>query len=53
MDFEIEGYEDCGKGYKVFEDGSVVSYKRGRTITDTPQTMLKHYLKRDKGLLSG
>lgn len=38
---EIEGYEECGKGYKVFEDGSVVSYKRGRTITDTPQTILK------------
>lgn len=38
---EIEGYEECGKGYKIFEDGSVVSYKRGRTITDTPQTILK------------
>lgn len=38
---EIEGYEECGKGYKIFEDGSVVSYKRGRTITDTPQTTLK------------
>lgn len=25
----------------MFEDGSVVSYKRGRTITDTPQTILK------------
>lgn len=38
---EIKGFEKCGEGYKIYEDGSVVSYKKGRTIVDSPQRTLK------------
>lgn len=38
---EIEGYEERGVGYKIREDGNVVSYKNGKTVTDTPQRILK------------
>lgn len=38
---EIKGYEECGVGYKIFENGDVVSYKNGNVIENAPQRTLK------------
>lgn len=39
---DIEGFEEC-KGYKIYEDGTIESFKTNNDIKQNPQRVLKAY----------